>query len=412
MRARWVAGLGSLVAVAMASEARAHQVCVDLPLGLADASPTAFTPSDLGEHHGRADAYSGDRPFRAQHWLVRVIAESATDPSDVGTILWGYEPLDTNGCTGEFDPLSATEFRVAYAPWAYWASSGNSVVALDCNAMPNCSFEADTDTIVQVGGGSETALTLPDPAGATDRLHEYVLWSISFAENHRSYFSDTSVYVSYDDSQVVVPGTGANRRVGGQPAVLAKGGAHEWKFIMGHEFGHVVSILVPIPNLVGTEIDCSYDQPDHKFSYPEYQSCAAPEGMAHLYTLSTWYDIELTSGSIDYAIGNYTPPISQVGGATFCNGGGGACPPGFAIERDWASALVNLYRHPDGPSLETILYDASAMQHGMLDAAHPWTSVVATSDWWDDFDMAMSSYLSPAEYAAWTQVYPAWEIDQ
>ena len=90
----------------------------------------------------------------------------------------------------------------------------------------------------------------------------------------------------------------------------------------------------------------------------------------------------------------------SIGQGSFCP----ACGPGTAVARDWASALLEF--------AQEAAVDVNYVV-GMLAAAHPWTTPAATTgDFWNDFDTAMSSYLTMGEKTIWDAAAANKGIDQ
>lgn len=104
------AGLGLWTPVARAEP---HQMCLYLDIGgdFWDASPRAADGKDFREEYGRNE---GPTSFPAQRWLARVRDEAADE------IVFGWRPLDGNGCAAFELPGGETELTMEWMRWAVW----------------------------------------------------------------------------------------------------------------------------------------------------------------------------------------------------------------------------------------------------------------------------------------------------
>jgi hypothetical protein len=427
--------LGCIVA-AMApvgAEAAMHKVCVDFELGpeLWDASPRPDGPSctnneectalgfnkcgdiqprvcqmdprDFGEVYGR---WEGERPFVPQRWLARVHEANGLD-------LWGWAPLDEGGCTGEFE-TSATHFDVYWTRWAVW-SNGNQTVGYTCDSMDNCEFEfleevlaleAETQgdpliTNVTITGGELN--DIEDRGSLT-----YAFWAATFSEERASYHDDLTTLVAYDPTGDFQDGTKASRYLGGYPGLVVKGEGYHSKFVCSHEKGHVETALAPIPAFSEADIDYGYNMsPSHTWESEEYQAVALVEGMANLYALSVWHDLDQPgpNNGVDAAttadlFGAKPVPHSGVLSDPVCD----TCPAGVGNEWDWASALRVFIEDVEPPL---------ALVFEIIEAVYDegWVASGTTSAFWTNFDAAMQTHLG-SDYGAWLDIAEEWGLDR
>jgi hypothetical protein len=380
------------------SHARAYEVCLDIPLSaaLVDASPEGML--DYGEDRGRDE---GANPFPLQRWLYRVV-----DHDQSNKVLAGWAPLDSNGCTEDFDRDGATSVDIRYFPWAYFSDSNNSVVAYDCTSMPDCTLRPEIEVDIDVSSESQARVTIPDPeVGPSFEPWLTALWAASFAEQQFSPRQDSTAYLLVDFNAVLFGATASDRLVGGQPTTVFSGSGYRGKWNVAHEYGHLVSIIDPIPALLATDYDCSLNGPSHGFTTIEYHSCAAPEGFANFFSAAVWSDVGTdTTANLPYGLlqGGAAPfaQSQQIGGAAFCQ----PCGPGTATERDWASALLELAQQ-QALDVNYVL--------AMLAQAYPWPSPSALNGaFWGDFDTAMTGYLTIGEKSTWDNRAAAKGIDQ
>lgn len=379
-------------------QARAYEVCLDIPLSeaLVDASPEGTL--DFGEDRGRDE---GANPFPLQHWLYRV-----QDSSQPTKILAGWAPFTSSGCTEPFDLDGATNVDIRYYPWAHFPGNNTSVVAYDCTTMPNCTFDQLIESNIDVSAGVRTQVTLPDPEiGPELQPWLTALWAASFAEQQFSPRQDMTAYLAVDFNKIVFANTLSDRVLGGQPTSAFSGSGYRGKWNVVHEYTHLVSIIDPIPAFASADIDCSLNGPGHGISTIEFQSCAAIEGFAYFFPAAVWTDIGTsTTFNLPYGLLQAGPPVSAqaqfIGGTTICSN----CAAGTANERDWASALVELAQ-TEALGVNYVM--------AMLAQAYPWpTPSAQTAAFWTSFDTAMTSYLSAGEKTTWDAQAAAREIDQ
>lgn len=370
-------------------EATAHELCLTLELGprYEDASPG---DGEFFEDYGRDD---GTDPYPAQRWLARVIAANGPDS---GQTLWGWDALDAGGCTSDFELLGATQVTVRYLPWAYFASTDNSIVAYDCAGSGPC--QASTPITGPVAAsGSATRLVIDSPSVAP---WETALWAASFAEELHAYWTGATTYLL-----TATGGSGAasNRSVGDQPTSAFATGSERSKFTVAHEYGHLQTLLVPEPDFGEDDVDDSRGGAGHLFAEKEYQRLAATEGFANFYSGMTWHDIEQGSAdSITYLLWDgltltavpltavectYEPLTPAEPGYIEDE-----CDDGEAVEKDWATALLELYRDEE-VALGAVMT--------LLRATFPWPT--NETQFWGDFQISAVAHLG-SDFAAWSDI--------
>ena len=402
---RWTPALILAATVSLpARQVSAHVVCIDIDLGdaLLDASPESGEP-DFGEDFGRDE---GSNPFPTSAWLYRIL-----DHDTPTKVLSGWAPLSASGCTEDFDRDGADAVDVLFLPWAYFTETNNSVIAYDCESMPDCSHDVALRDDIDVSGSSPTRFTLGDPLDPSDPHAERgALWAAAFAQQRYGATDDLAAFVSVDTNGTLFTDTASNRVFGGQPSSVFAGNGARFKWNIAHEYGHLVSFVGPIAALATSDIDCSFGGSGHALDSIEYQSCACAEGFANYFSAVTWTEPGTnTSTNLPYvSVGSGSPPNpipSFIGGNTICGPSMscGAANPGRAVERDWAGALLQLSQAAD-LTVEYVL--------GMLAAAHPWTTTGLTGAFWSGFDSDMSSYLTSTEKDEWDDQAQLFVIDQ
>ena len=332
--------------------------------------------------------------------------------NDEGATLWGWAPLDFNGCTGEFNGAAGALVFLERYDWAYLAD-GAGVASYDCWSDPSCSFEKKTD-VFPLGPGGETAFA-PQPEPTTA-----MFWATTFSSFRRPLAGGAPLY-----SVLTTGNTVARRDIGNWPTANYRGamddkpGSDSRKFTLAHEWGHLQTILATTDIAMG-DIDYGYspetcsDDPsdpdydpdcmpsmDHTIDSLEYQPAASVEGFAQWYTISTWNDESqaqaayVVAGSLlffsDVLLEDqYVPLCSEQ-----------SCPDGVANEMDWAFALWEYQARQMDP-------DPTPLQvGGMLGSAHPWPADPAS--FWDHF--VASLLLDQSLIDAWTGIGGAFAID-
>ncbi|MGB1013246.1 MAG: hypothetical protein ACPG4T_03850 [Nannocystaceae bacterium] len=377
-----------------------HQLCVTFPLGAtyADASPRRYgiwipgQPSkDAGETYGRTD-----EPFPALAMLARV-RDPSQEPSQ--QTLWGWAPLDEEGCTESFATTSQS-VTLEYYDWAYF-DDDTGVVTYDCWSTENCTFERSQEEIVLTQDGTtHHELAALKPTTST-------FWATVFATFRRPLVHGIPLY------GVLTRGyTAARYNFGGWPTANYRGsvdgrrGSETSKFILAHEWGHIQTILASTA-ISEEDLDygytangCSDDPSDddydpecvpstqHTYESLEYQSAASTEGFADWYAMSVWNDeaqsqaVYIVPRSLDtfrkiYYEGEYVPVCGQQ-----------SCPPGVANELDWAFALWALQARVSDPEM-------TAEEIGeALVRAYPWPDTSVS--FWQHFVAALPDPVTDA----------------
>jgi hypothetical protein len=336
---------------ATAADAESHQVCLDLALGpqLFDASPrppsgdtcigemedTDCEPSnpmmlpgvepwercnaseecvpkipDFGEDYGR---WEGERPFSAKRWLFRVRDAGS------GEVMWGWEPLDDNGCTGVFDDDVLQEQQEVLITdltleWMRWSVSpqGHSIMGYRCSlngGSPTGDGECEGllagEVVLEVGeytsacgGGAETVdyCTLYTIDQIDLQPIIYNLWSTTFADSRINFSDPTEVYLLQEMDTGNIETTSAGPWMGGHPCVRFHPNQWRSKFTAAHEYGHLA--WFEIPNAQGShpsapgDIDYTAGMVAlHDYQSGEWQAAAAVEGFANAAALAAWNDL-------------------------------------------------------------------------------------------------------------------------
>ena len=417
------------------SEARADvtQVCLALDLGehMQDASrrpagsgegPGCCPAGDYGEDYGRRTTPSPgnlpiDHAFAAQRWLARI-----TDAN--GLPVWGFAPLDENGCTGAtWDvPYETATLTVEFVRWADFGTK--ALIAYDCRfGLPGEDPEAFGGTPVIAGVTPTDAGTTyvdvtayyesPDASGTPDILAptDYTLWSTSFAEETVPVWeasSEYDVYVAhaYDLMDVLGSPSRVEYSFGGAPSLHIVGTNYRSKWINAHEYGHILTTIVP--GLPKSAVDSTYGgdcgQPNtHHWTSAEWHSNAAFEGFADVYSAWVWSDPVQAQSRIGRPGSNSIDPVPLLGvtcGVTCM------CGMGVGNEADWASALYDFQRN-------TALTPGDVAQLLSIAYGDGSTWVTSGAGFWADFDAAIEAELGAAssEYSEWTTVAATWNID-
>lgn len=385
-------------------EARAASVCIDFELGprFVDASPG---DGNFDEDYGRDD---GTNPYPASSVLARVLTGSDSDAP--GTIAWGWDTLDANGCTGNFDALGGETVDVVWHPWTYSDTTDNSVVALDCTGSP---CEVETHSIV----GLELDSSGPSVPSNQVQPETPALWAVEFAERRAPFWASATSYIRVAHEE---GGSFANRGIGDQPTINVNSYGHDSKFTIAHEYGHLQGQLIPDSSFGPGDIDCSLGGGGagaHEPGEKEWQSCAAVEGMADWYGALTWYEVEQAStDSANFVFVSGSGPslqASSIGGAPVCTFDAATpvppasgyeddrCNYGQAVELDWAGALFDFYRDEsvDFVTVGTLLTESL-----------PWSG--NESEFWANLMAAAALHLTPGEVMAWSDIAADKEIDQ
>jgi hypothetical protein len=402
------------------------RICVDLDLGpdLYDASPRQAITADYGEDYGR---WEGDHPFPAQRWLARVL--------DGAEPLWGYAPLDENGCTGasadvEYD--HPTDLTIEIAHWAYWETGDRSIVGYTCSDMfsdPNCTFALERQiTGVSAVSGGTTWATASGAFGL--RNIDYPTWSGAFCEERLPLNTEFETYLLSDSEATPQQISGAGTLLGGAPTVVIKGIRYQSKFNTCHETGHIQASI--LAGFTQQDLDYTYDPSapgtpatsEHVWTssgpWTEWQSAAATEAFGSMYAVWAWSDIDgagsvpfvLTGGDEDTYLAVEFPPSPA---ACFEDPNDPAyhLADGASNQANWIAALREFRTNASATPSAAVVF-------GMLARARDgsWVASGQTSDFWDNFVDElhdpmdpMNSWLSSSQLADWEDAAAAWCID-
>jgi hypothetical protein len=424
---RLVLGLAASVALhAPSAWAESHQMCLYLDIGseLWDASPRAADGEDFREEYGRNE---GPTSYPAQRWLARVRDEGT------GEIVFGWRPLDGNGCAAFELAGGETELTMEWMRWAVWnedAETGNQVVGYRCDAvMTSCDLLPERRSTPANMVTGLTPIILDEVE--TEEI-DLVFWAATFAEERFASLGEqpldhTRIYVSHDPQDVLPGATQADRTFGNQPSVVIDGESWHSKFTIAHELGHQQTITALHASFGPVDLDYCYDPvvypmapaqctPDHAMTSHEWQAAAAIEGMAHWYAVSTWNDVDLIEcgacqpgvryvipkapdDALTYVVPRQTPLCTALNAPQ--------CPPGVGNEWDWVSAL-RLFRigAPVLPSFRTMFTMLSAFY-----ASGHWNPNLASDAFWTSFDQTMEIHLG-ANHAAWHAAAMQMELDR
>jgi hypothetical protein len=428
-------------------------VCVDLDLGdhMVDAStrnggasggegPQTVPYGDFLEDHGRITVAGSDplayydHPFPASRWLVRVVDDATGEP------LWGFAPLDEDGCTPEDDPVpydAEAELRVEFVRWAQF-DDDRAILGYDCvphTPEEQCTFGFPGDDPEDFSGTATVAGISPIEDGTTyvtisayydsDEVNEigegfgiilaptdYALWASQFSETRVQVWPSATyqVYLAHDyDNSTASPlpvGTSnASVPFAGHPTVSLFGPDYRRKFVVAHEYGHIQTATIPgIPNNTAVA-DYNYDgMGSHNKTSFEFQSAAALEGFADAYNAWVWNDsgstLRLANGSAWLAVPSFDFPNCS------------SCPAGVANVWDWASALV-AFQEGQGVSLsKEVVLQLLWVAYADLDGTNHWVPNGTSSQFWDNFIEEVDDVLDGGQLADWQDVADAWEIDQ
>ena len=419
----------SFLSIAPAT-ARAHVVCLEFGIArdLWDASgPT--NGNEFYEEYGRDD---GAGSFVAQRWIARV-----RDDAD-GRTLWGWQPLDGDGCA-DFDlPTGVTDLQVQWVRWAMWDAdadpdapdTGNQIVGYNCTPTEECLFQL-LDEVIPVDTDGTTELS-PDTVLLDDdvTLSDLGLWAATFSEERFASLdeqttTESRVYIGSDPGGILPATTQADYTFGNQPSVCLETNAANSKFTVAHEYGHLQTIVVATvqnPPRIG-EADIDYGGNEHSFNSIERQSAASIEGMANWYAVATWHDLEerpppgLPNCVMCSASERYIQPSSATSRQPFlvsptptdpqCDPPGGpVCGAGDANEWDYLVALSEFYQSSSDPDLRLMFTMVSDF---FINGT--WVVTGSTGDFWTNFSSRMATHLGSAN-TDWSTAAAAWSIDQ
>lgn len=420
------------------AHAAKHQVCLYLDIGgeFYDASP--YSGNEYREEFGRNESNTS---YPAQRWLAQVVDNN-------GIVLYGWEPLDGDGCAS-IDVTDPTKPHVLqWIRWAHWEDTGNHVVAYDCDsAMEECQLVDLPELQSFTPGGASVSEVIVDyganPTNDARLPRDMVMWATSFAEERMNSLGETPLanvrsYVTYDEGGVmtgsgVVPGedNASQYVVGNQPGFSIQEDGYHRKFTIAHEYGHVNSI-VGLSYQVEADINYCYDESSypvvmtcpstHSSESAEWSAVAAMEGVAHWYSVSVWHDIDLDPPNL----GSPNWPTSDVNASEdgvhrhfrvprafdtpLCNDSNIIptlnCPSGVSNEWDWLS-LFQVLRRDSGISLKKT-FQLLGVVHG----SGNWVPDGPNTDFFDAVDLAAQQTFSASEYQVWQAEAAQWQVDQ
>lgn len=378
-------------------------MCVEVPnnlTGLKDYSPRP--QGDLGEDYGR-----GDQRLAVPGLLLRARDMNATT-------LWGWAPADVEGCTAPFDAPAGAVVDVEAYLWSTSEAMAVNIISLSC---------ADSDTNDCVSESQFRQFQIPQNGGKLYAVLPgtriaYAHYAASYAESRSHLWPNQTYYTRTSAGLATI----SDRRAGGYPT--ANYGNETWKrkFTLAHEFGHLQTVIVPIPALADTDLDFCYLDPgctnSHTPDSQEWHSAAAIEGFADFYSMQTWNDVaEYPNGVMSYQSPDdsewscrYTPyldyPVPTECAANSADFPAVAsswsyaghcspetCPAGVALQSDWAFALWDIYGGQPGVTLTDLI--------GILQLSHPWPPNGEDQDYWDNFINVAVINLDTNELSAW-----------
>lgn len=234
-------------------------------------------------------------------------------------------------------------------------------------------------------------------------------------------FEPTEIYLLQEtdiDNNLI---SGAGTWVGAQWSIQLSPQQWHAKFVAMHEYGHLVTAHIPMFHAGHPFLDSDVDYgPDdsHRFRSPEFHATAALEGFAHFIALAAWHDLANSPVNVTYVdlfeagVGGQATtryvinfPVTNCLDYSTNPQSAISCGDGMSHEVNWARALYGFFRSSSAPSLSVIA--------GMLEPVHvaPWYPNGANLDFVEDFDDAMSTYLTMAEYVEWSDEVVDNELD-
>jgi hypothetical protein len=345
-----------------------------------------------------------------------------------GNRIWGWAPLDDQGCTTQFDAPVGAEVDVEFHFWSYNPGTNVSVVSLTCSGDLDCtSGGVIRPEIVPPGGG-----TIPISLG--NSRQSYVHFAAATAE----WRVPTAQNVAYYTRTGIDLWTISNRVAGGHPTSSIGGDSFRNKFTVAHEYGHLKTLIQRVPSFSNANADyCQGDPNNCSLTWTsdsaESQSAAAIEGFADFFSMLVWNDVDGVPRdgvkAWDVYQSNWrcryrpdpseqgVPPlpdecIPQGSNATTIadswhhqvNCEPMDCPSGVATAVDWAFALWDM-------RVMTSVSDVQLVQ--LLGLSFPWPVNGYNSLYWDQFvqDIAGPG-LSGDDLVAWLEFAHTRGIDR
>lgn len=368
---------------------------------------------DLGEDWGRLDQ------------RLAVPGMLARARYDEQAVLWGWAPVGDDGCSEAFEAAAGDFIEVEFYYWSSFHGHDASVVSLVCEADKPwaCRSVSFADQIFVPEHDADLWTALPRTREA------YAQYGAAFAESRSRIWPGITYYTLSGPGKPTV----ANRAAGGHPT--ANFGSNAWhsKFTITHEFGHLQTLVAPIPPFSNADVDYCYMDlgctHSHMVDSQEWQAAAAIEGFADFYSMATWNDLAQSSDAVLAweATANgwkcrYRPdPASPQPGPAPCTNAGefpiGApswsyaghcapndCPAGVTVQSDWSFALWDIYALEP----EVSLADLAALQA----MAYPWPVNGLDDDYWTQFISAVTGPVFDAdELMTWEDVSHSRGID-
>lgn len=437
-----------------------HRLCLYFDIGdqLWDASPRAADGEEFWEEYGRN---TGPMGYPAQRRLVHIRDDST------GQAVWGWRPLGgwapftpdaTRGCNCGEQPIPPppadagcadfelddprTTLMVQWTRWSVWGDpqdptapdTGNQIIGYNCDeTMTGCEFDITIIPGVVPDPGGVTNVVIPFGEALNVEPVDLPFWAVTFAEDRFAALGEqplenTTVYVGYDEANVLPGLTQADRTFGNQPSVVIAGDSYHGKFVAAHEYGHQQTMAASQPSFGQQHLNYCYssdtypatdatcDEPQHLAFSSEWQGAAALEGFAHWYSASTWHDVDdeecincQNRTSFIHVAGESTATTYDVPrGQPFCPATiEDPCPAGVGTEHDWVSAL-RTYR------LDAAITPGFRTMFTMLEAYYGtgnWVSADPSDAFWLGFDAAMTDHLGPGR-TDWQAAAQAWRLDR
>lgn len=394
--------------------------------------------SDYGEDYGR---WEGLRPFDGSRYLVRV-----SDTSD--NVLWGWQPLDDTGCTGVFDDggLDVEQLFVQRTRWVV-TPAGHSILGYECELSNEANpMQAESDDgacqlpdfpglVLGTGSASSDCLstgadvdrctqwTVTTLSGAIEPIDNN-LWATTQADRRTNFVDPSYVYLLQETDTANNSGTSTGPALGGHTSIRFKFNQWHDKHSPAHEYGHAIAFNIPNrqgghPTQYGAspDVDTSLGGDGHLVDSIEWQAACAVEGLANVVALATWND--LTEDDVV----QYLDPAGLGGGSQLitlqerfdhpaastspCDG---TVLAGRSCEQAWGSAMREFLRGPSPDAdLETVLL---MVTEAHAEPPYTWYPNGGDSDFADEFDLAMSAYLTTGEYSDWSSLAVTWGLDQ
>ncbi|WP_052559437.1 hypothetical protein [Enhygromyxa salina] len=372
---------------------------------------------DLREDFGRLDEPGSLR-------FPRLLTSVTLD----GDRIWGWAPLDDEGCSTEFDaPVGATLEVESYF-WSYFSETSVSVVSLDCAGSEiDCHSKGSVKPVPVPPGGGDLQVEY-----ATRQ--SYIHFAAAFAERR----VPTAHNETYCTRTSVGANTISNRFAGGWPTSNIGHSVFASKFSVTHEYGHLKTLVHSVPSFSNAQADYCYGGPNDctltwSAESTEWQSAAAIEGFADFFAMLVWNDVSAAprDGVKAWSVSGsqwqcrYHPDTNELGEPTLpddcildgsdlttiadswhhqANCEPDMCPSGVATASDWAFALWDMRVLTSVPSA-TLL--------GLLSLSYPWKVNGTSSTYFDEFILDIAGGgLNGDDLTTWLTVSHTRGIDR